>query len=401
MDKINISKLECPQIEEVIKDLSSKIKDKNNNTVNSNKGTIWVVTDEIKPVDLYCYFYARFGKPNGFQMLLKNDDSDNLIHWHYTFKYGGSEIEVMCMNFRIEIMHRLHFSNSIDAKNEFIKSIKEDFSKYGRSISEVRKKIEKWHVFINPYFRLKSVIEFQLEKLESLKIDEVKEFTQPVANNEMGDFEKYMNLTGALYTEATSLGLSIRMIAPVFAESFINLLIFLLAEDDIKEDKRQYDSFLKQPIDLRIKGLHRHCKGFAYPIDYSVDCCKQFHSLMNNRNDLLHGNIDPRQSEFDIVYFDNKTPLFESFKDYTFYSCQASIRNVTPELAINDYQVVQNLIAYILICLDKKSSLKVRRFMDTKNPGWNDKTKRVGILFPPYIVDMVSTFENDSEAEIC
>jgi hypothetical protein len=63
-------------------------------------------------------------------------------------------------------------------------------------------------------------------------------------------------------------------------------------------------------------------------------------------------------------------------------------------------QIVQNLIAYILICLDKKSSLKVRRFMDTKNPGWNDKTQRVGILFPPYIVDMVSIFEDDSNAEI-
>lgn len=44
-------------------------------------GEMWEFTNEIKPLDLYCYLYAKYGPPNGIQNFLRSDDSDNLIHW--------------------------------------------------------------------------------------------------------------------------------------------------------------------------------------------------------------------------------------------------------------------------------------------------------------------------------
>jgi hypothetical protein len=47
----------------------------------------WELTTGIRPVDLYVYLKARFGEPNGITMISKDhEDSDNLIHWHYSLK---------------------------------------------------------------------------------------------------------------------------------------------------------------------------------------------------------------------------------------------------------------------------------------------------------------------------
>lgn len=33
-------------------------------------GGVWEFTNEIKPIDLYCYLYAKYGQPNGMQNFL-------------------------------------------------------------------------------------------------------------------------------------------------------------------------------------------------------------------------------------------------------------------------------------------------------------------------------------------
>ena len=395
MKFIDVSQLSYPPMKEV----AGKMRELSKNGEKPKtaiKGGVWIIREGITPVELYCYLNARFGPPNGIQMLFRSDDSDNLIHWHYTINYKGDVLEIMCMTFRLEIIHSIEFDSPSEAKKEFIKNLKKDFSSYGKNIFEFRKKIEKWQLFTNPFFRIKSVIEHQLVKLEALKIEELEALSYPKSAKDLENLKDRMNHAGELYTEATALGLNIRMLAPVYAESFINLIIFLLAEDDIKNDKRLYDSIVRQQIDIRIKGLHRNCKGFYQAIDYNnIDACKEFHTLMNNRNDLLHGNVDPKKLAYETVYFDGKIPLFTDYRDFSFYSWEASIRNVTPKLAIGDYQVVQNLIAYILICLEDDTRAEVSRFLETKDPGWNEATKRPGVLFPSHMVDMFPKFEDE------
>lgn len=396
MSKLDIGKLRRPPFDEAANLLlqrSTTDEDKKQ----ERKGGRWVIREGIKPVELYCYLNARFGIPNGVQMMFRKDDSDNLIHWHYTLTYEDEVLEIISLTFRLEIWHSETFQDSPAEKAKFIYAIKNDFSNYGKEIGEFRKKIEKWHMFVNPYFRIKRVIEHQLYKLESLDLEKIEPLPYNVAGMDTQKTKEQAKLLSDSYTEATALGLSIRMLAPVFAEAFVNLLIFLLAEDDVKNDKRVYESVVRQQIDLRIKNLHRNCTGFYQAVDYNnVDACKVFHTLMNGRNDLLHGNIEPNKLAYETVYFDGKIPLFNDYRDFSFFSWEASIRNVRPDAAINDYQVVQNLISHILICLKDDIRKEVLMFMDTKDPGWNEKTKRPGILFPGHMVDIFPDM-NDQE----
>ena len=55
----------------------------------------WTITNEIKPVDLYCYLAARFGPPNGIQNWLRQNHSDNLVHWNWMFRYGPGLVDIV------------------------------------------------------------------------------------------------------------------------------------------------------------------------------------------------------------------------------------------------------------------------------------------------------------------
>jgi hypothetical protein len=131
-------------------------------------GSMATVDDRISPLDLYVYLNARFGKPNGIQMLFKSPSSDNFIHWHYTFLAGKSQAEVMAMTTRLEI----HVSDDPNVTREqwdqLIHAIKADIGNFGRQASEVRKRLEKWTLFVNPYARLRRVGEAWRERLQQL-----------------------------------------------------------------------------------------------------------------------------------------------------------------------------------------------------------------------------------------
>src|ERR1039458_5233170 len=64
-------------------------------TLPRNRVSQWILQDVISPLDLYVYLRARFGKPNGFQMALKNQSSDNYVHWHWTLQYEDQVFHIM------------------------------------------------------------------------------------------------------------------------------------------------------------------------------------------------------------------------------------------------------------------------------------------------------------------
>lgn len=101
----------------------------------------------------------------------------------------------------------------------------------------------------------------------------------------------------------------IRSMLPVMAEAYVNLMMFVLFRQHIKDDSRLRDHTIKQPIDIRIKTLHTNCIGFSKPVDYSNDSCKAYHTLVNERNDLLHGNVVIDKLKFSEVYFLGKIIL--------------------------------------------------------------------------------------------
>jgi hypothetical protein len=346
----------------------------------------WTIRDGISPVALYTYLKARFGDPNGFQMVLKSPSSNNYIHWHWSLQWQDHVIEFMGFNLHAEIYVSGTPEPSADEQQLLIDAIKADFAAHGPSMSVARKSLEKWAIFINPYFRLRRVVDKFSLKLQSLNLESVPLPELPMTPDQLMGFPERMKESQSAYTEALGLGLALRMISPVLAESFINLVIFLLAKPETKSNERMLQDVIRKEIDLRVHGLHLWCDGFEKPIDVSAEAFKNFLTVMNGRNDFLHGNINPMRLKYDTVFFDGTIPLPERYEDFSQLALVNSLIGVTPDSVLSDVNTVNRFIEYVLSHLAPDVKDVVELFMHTSNPGWREDTKKAGVLFPPQIL---------------
>jgi hypothetical protein len=349
---------------------------------------IWEFKNEIKPLDLYCYLYTKYGPPNGPQNFLRSDDSDNLIHWEWALagEYGITMIQGQ--NFRSEILLRGHFKDKGLTIDDFISQIKSDIGSQGKKISELRKNLEKWTQFVNPYKRIESAVEQHFSKLEKLSLNPEKDkVAHPATEIEWKEYGDKLSDAMDKYSYAVGLTFGLRSMLPVLAESFINLILFVLCRPDIKKNERLFQNTIRQPIDVRIQSLHINCIGFDSAIDYSSTECKEFHTLMNERNDLLHGNVEVNKLSIGDVYFNKNVPLFLQYEDFWDKSIGVSMKSVRFDQIQDDRDVVNSFINYICGNLKPKIKEQIEFIMDKGQLGFNHKTGRVGVLFPEHMVD--------------
>jgi len=133
--------------------------------------THWKLFNEIKPGDLYCYLYGRFGPPNGIQNFLRGDHSENLIHWEWALSSQGRIILVQGHNFRTELWVSGDELRP-EALDQLVVCVKDDFPKHGQAMGKVRKALEHWVEFINPYYRIRSSVECLMSEIEALDVEE-------------------------------------------------------------------------------------------------------------------------------------------------------------------------------------------------------------------------------------
>jgi len=352
----------------------------------SQPGAIWIVRNELKPVDLFCYLGARFGPPNGIQNFLRNDSSDNLIHWEWALESGSSILLFQGMNFRSEI----HLINAKGIEkngvNWLIDQIKCDLNNHGKEISNVRCHLEHWDQFLNPYHRIKSSIEVLRSELYSLKLDPSTDRIPDIDHEtDMSEYKKAWEESNRRYPKGIGLCFGLRSMLPVRAEPFINLLIFILMKPYIKSDARLSESIYRQQIDIRVKSLSINCIGFDKPVDYEV--LSDFHSLMMKRNDLLHGNVTLQDLIFDDTYFLGRVPVFSKYMSFWDRAHGAMLRGVGFENFENELVVVENMEKYLLSLLNEKFRSDVEQFMNTRELGIEKATKRLGVLFSDHIAD--------------
>lgn len=354
-----------------------------------NNGMVWELTNEMKPVDLYCYFYAKYGSPNGLLTLLKKDTSDNLIHWDWNFATSDGLISVMGMNFRTEIAFKGNFKDKGLTKDMFISQIKTDMGKCGKKITEFRKEIETWTQFTNPYHRIKRAVDQNFKQLDSLDVDPERDRLKHPRNSvDAHELEGAWCALSTKYSAAIGLVFGLRAMLPVLAESFVNLVFFVLARPEIKSNDRLFKSLIRQNIDIRIQTLHLHCVGFKSPVDYSSSECKALHSLMNERNDLLHGNVEVSKLAVGDIYFHGNTPLFKQYDDFWSITIGASMESVRFSMIYSDYAAVDGFIEYVIQQLDDKVSEHIRFILEQSLMGINAKTGRLGFLIPEGIADI-------------
>ncbi|WP_157302221.1 hypothetical protein [Thauera phenylacetica] len=278
-------------------------------------GDLWRLENEIKPADLYCYLHAKFGQPNGLQNLLRRNDSDNLIHWDWTLGHENGLLMIMGLNFRTEVHLLGDWKSSGFTKDAFIAEVKNDLVNHGKEMSRIRKEVlEDWELFVNPYKNLRESILRLKEELDFLQLDPSKEaLTNPASIDDFQRFNDEFSSLTKRYDRGMGLAMALRMMIPVLAESFLNLLFFILCRPDIKSNPRLYDTAVRANIDVKAQSLHINCIGFSAPVDWSSAPCATYNSVVNERNDLLHGNVVLDKLKFDEVFFNGTVPVFKQY----------------------------------------------------------------------------------------
>lgn len=354
--------------------------------------TGWIsfgIVEELKPSDTYCFFYAKFGPPNGLKNIFKNDSSDNLVHWEWVLEYKKKLIFIQGMNLRTEIGFLGDWELSESALSELIKLIKDDFENYGKSKSEIRKALEDWDIFVNPHLSLKKSIKQLKADLDALELDpEIDNIANANSLNTLIEVEEDWNNILIKYNRGVGLSMSLNIMIPILAESFINLLICILCRPDIKNNKRLFDSFMRANIDVKIQSLHINCEGFEKAIDWGSEECKLYNKIINRRNDLLHGNINIKELKHSEIFFNKRTPVFKEYRSIWKHSVGSALEHSRfPEID-EDLKVVYSFIDYVLSCLESKNQDTIKQFMDSPDLGCNKQSKNLAVLLPHHLVDM-------------
>ncbi len=360
---------------------------------------LWVNDGSLSPLTFYCYLKARFGPPQGSAMLFRVPSTDNFIHWNYAIVSEQCYIDILGTSSRIEIRPYWDDVISPEAWLAFRNELDTDFRVKAGAIAAERRALEKWVLFINPYRRL-DFIALQLERrLRTLDLAEPLPLPAPFGTQ--AQVEEYVRARQKYLdqlVEAQTAGLGLRMISPVLCEAFINLLIFLLANDVVKADRRLRESVLRSQVDVRAKSLSLNCIGFAKPVDGNAQEFKDFCRLMDGRNDLLHGNVDPESLMLEEVYFDQRfIPLFTRDESLLARFMKSACKHIEPEAALKDLAVARGFIGYLLDCLLPAVRPEIEGIMKNSYPGWRPDLKRAGILFAEDLFEFVPIVGGPSE----
>ena len=361
------------------------------------KASRWLNEGVLKPVDVYCYLQARFGPPNGVVMLFTSPSSDNLIHWNYTVGVREEWLEFFGISSRLELIAKTSRPLSDADWQRLVNSLKDDFKKQGPKMSKVRQQLEHWTLFVNPYRRLERIVDDYSSRLKELAVDQLIFPALPRNKQQAQGFRENLDIITKKYYEAAALGTSIRMLAPVLGEAAVNLLIFLLVRPEIKKDQRLYNDLVRKDIDIRIKSLPLQCEGFASGIDGSEKEVRDFLTVMNSRNDFLHGNIDPQRLAFDEIFFDKHIPIFKEEQSFAQWGVVPLVRHVEPEAALKDVERVKCFVEFVLSRLRKPIQEHARMFLKDPYPGWREDTGRPGVLFSDMFVDSFPMEDGFSE----
>lgn len=342
----------------------------------------------LNPLDVYSYLRARFGEPNGLQSMMiqigmVQEDSSNMIQWDYMLKCEEGTLTITGAGREVHVMvdHDMTDCEWI----QFSQKLKADFSNYGGAKSEIVKNLEKWYVFPNRY---KAIADRCAELQDDLSavMKQLQEGlpARPKGRNKR-DFEHWGKLRGRLTNTIVATCVQLSVLTPVMFESFVGLITAVLLRPEVRSNRRLRETFQRSALDVKIYDLSTRCVGFARPIIESNEVMQRYWKVVNERNDVLHGNIDPVKDHLEIVYFKGRMPIFSRGGDVLDEYFTALIKQYKPAKVLENYHLAHEMIVEILSHMVEPTKFSVVGLMQDNQPGWDDRRNKVGWLFPDYV----------------
>lgn len=345
------------------------------------QGSFLIVHSKLKPVDVYTYLRARFGEPNGVQNLFRSDSSDNWIHWDYTLKAGSTDINICGASRECHILVTESLSN--DDWKSLLEAIKADFSRVAAEKTKTLRSLEKFVVFQNKFVSIANLCaDLHSSIMDAREVQpeqpgpagSVEELSRPI--------EDKGRRAAAIYGDC----LKLRLLMPIMAEAFINLVILTLCKPAIRQQRDEYETFLRETIPNRIENLHEKCHGFERPIDNKSEAYSNFQRVIARRNFDLHGNMDPQRDAIETVYFDGKRPLFVEPGHHIekFFEHLDCIH--MPEETLADYENVHSFLVEITHAMHPKVRTFFEHVSADPYPGYEVNKCSVTSILPEQIM---------------
>jgi hypothetical protein len=207
---------------------------------------IWVLAG-VRPSDVYVYMKARFGNPNGMMSALRRPGSDNLFHWQFNVSVGEDLLAVMASNARVECRASTKMPFTLADQHLIAARLKEDFRNHGAAMKEVRDELESWTLFANPYAQLTHTILEAESKLVETPVRPPPAAPFIFGSKEEADrvMQRRVRWLEGVRT-AFRLSMTIRVMAPIWAEAFVNLVLLILRNTEVKSDDRLYGDLLRR-----------------------------------------------------------------------------------------------------------------------------------------------------------
>jgi hypothetical protein len=356
------------------------------------------VRSRLTPVDVYAYLKARFGVPNGLQNIFRRDSSDNLIHWDFNLKSGNVDLYFCGAAREVHIMVTERLTD--EQWKALILAIKRDYARAARSKSEAMKSFEKYFVFPNKFTSLaKLCAELHEGIVDAPPNEELPDF--PEAEARLEAYKAAMGRKSKRATELYGNCLKLRLLMPIMAEAYINMLILMFCRDNIRKDAEQYQMFLREKVPRRLELLSQYCYGFTRTIDTKTDAYANFMLVIAKRNFALHGNVDPVNEKIEIIYFDGKRPLFATPGHYlkTFFENLERLND--PQRVIQEYEQVHAFLSEIADCLSPQHKSFLDVVMSDAFPGYEVKKRRITRLLPDHLVmSMLPGMKYDDQLDV-
>ncbi len=362
--------------------------------------TNWWNDGLLSPLDTYAYLRVRFGLPNGPAMALRDQSVSNLVHWEYWLMAGTSLLMITGYSFQMKLA--VAGDPGFD-KNEWTalaKQLKKDIHQLGPALESMKSSFERWSLVVNPYFRITDVVRRRTRQLNRINLNAIHVPPRPVHRREAASRSHAMTKAMRAYGRAAELSLSIRMLAPVMGEAFVNLLLLTLLRPDLRRDKVVLNSRLREQIDVRVKMLHVHCLGFIRPLTDDSPEVAEFLGLMRDRNQQLHGSIQFDRKDLEEIYFDQKfIPLFKTERSMSEFALRSAIHQLEPDKAIAAVNVVDSFVRHALTCLQDQYCQAIEMFMRTEQLGYRPDVRMFGTVLPEPLAEAYFMQETDGSGD--
>jgi hypothetical protein len=341
------------------------------------------VRAHLRPVDVYAYLKARFGEPNGIQNFLRRDDSDNLIHWDF-FLWAGNEVVYLSGASR-EILIMVTEQLSDEEWKELINNIKSDFARVAKDKSAIQHSFEKYVLFQNKFAALAELC----ADLHASITDGLPPVATPAgqdSEDEITAINEAMTQQSKRVQQLFGDCLKLRLLMPIMAEAYINMLILTFCRSVIRDDPALYNGFLRAKIPERLELLSVYCNGFARTVEKSLPGWQNFMRIVNRRNFELHGNVDPIRDQIETVYFERRRPLFVNPGHNIHVLFEQMERQANPEGLLREYEELHAFLGEIAGCLTPRHKAFFDEVISDAHPGFEIYKRRPTRLFPDHLI---------------